>query len=455
MNNVKTRFVIAISQKLSAAPDSEAKVDLIEELSENLYGRYQDMVADGMTQSEAYTTALDKLGDVNELLAYLDFYGKDEPRQQGAPQGGTADDWFNSLGGMIQQTVKQAVDAANDAAAMVRDQFRDFEFNAGSGDPVHINRGGKRVLLRTDDNDGELEFPSEGLRGISVNIVGDLAVYLSGDPDAPIWLRGDTEDLLVEVNDGVITVTQDKSAGGSFFFSRGLSSASIELTIPRRHWEQLEISTTNGDVDIHDGVLEADAVCIKTVSGDMELDSLEVQRMEAESTSGDLELSGVKARRLEVTTTSGDLRLTGSECDELLFHSTSGDLEATDVTAAVLVETISGDVSLNGTIRALKADSASGDLELLSETPPETLELSTKSGDCCVHIPDSGGFIFRFHTVSGQLCSDFPLTSAGPQRAGRSGRVGEAHYKDGGDGRVFSMSSVSGNIELRKRHDIL
>ena len=447
MSNVYMKFVVAITQKLSAAPDSDAKVDLIEELSENLYSRYQDMVAGGMPENEAYASALDKLGDVNELLAYLDFYGKDEPRQQGTPQGGTADDWFSSLGGFLQQTMDQARDAVNDAAAIVRDAAKSFD---GS---LVINRGGKRVPLRTDDNNGELEFSSQGLRGISVSIVGDLAVYLDGDPDGPIWLRGDIDDLeAVTGGDGVLSITQEKSAGGSFFFSRGLSSASIELTIPQRHWEQLEISTTNGDVDIHDGVLEADAVSLRTVSGDMELDSLEVQRLEAESTSGDLELSGIKARRLEVTTTSGDLSLTGSECDELLFHSTSGDLDGTDVTAAVLVETISGDVSLSGTIRALKADSASGDLELSSEKLPETLELSTKSGDCSVRIPDSDGFIFRFSTVSGELSSDFPLTTAAGEQRGRGGRIGtgEAYYKDGGDGRVFSLSSVSGDIELRE-----
>ena len=53
MNNTKTKFIIAISQKLSAAPDSDAKVDLIEELSENLCARYQDMVASGMPEDQA------------------------------------------------------------------------------------------------------------------------------------------------------------------------------------------------------------------------------------------------------------------------------------------------------------------------------------------------------------------------------------------------------------------
>lgn len=453
MSNIYLKFVVTITQKLSAAEDSDAKVDLIEELSDNLYGRYKDMVAGGMPEEEAFAAALDKLGDVNDLLAYLDCCGETGARPGGPARNVQPDDWFGSLGGFIQQTVDQAVSAANDAAAMVRDQLRDFEVKLGKGETVRVNMGGRRAPLRTDDQDGELEFSSEGLRGIEVSIMGDLSVYLNGDPDSPIWLRGDIDDLeAVTSPDGVLSITQEKSAGGSFFFSRGLSSASIELTIPQRHWEKLSITTTSGDVDIHDGVLEADAVCLKTVSGDMELDSLEVQRLEAETTSGDMELTGVKAQRLEVTTTSGDLNLTNGTCSELLFHSASGDLDGSDVTAAALVETISGDVSLSGTIHALKADTTSGDLELRSDTLPETLELSTKSGDCSVCIPDSDGFLFRFFTVSGELHSDFPLTTAAGEQRGRGGRIGtaEARYKDGGDGRVFSLSSVSGHIELRE-----
>lgn len=420
MNNVKTRFVIAISRKLSAAPDSEAKVDLIEELSENLYGRYQDMVAGGMPEEEAYTAALDKLGDVNELLAYLDCCGEQPAGKEGPSGQGAAEDWFGSLGDMIRQTVDQAVDAANDAAAMVREAAKSFE--------------GRRTRPRTGD--GEVAFPSEGLRGVSISIAGDLTVHLDDCPDAPVRLTGDTGDLnAVTGPDGVLTVTQDRSAGGSFFFARGLSSDSVELTLPRRHWETLAITTANGDVDICDGVLKADALTLKTTSGDVELEGLEI------------------TRRLEVATASGDLELTDSVCGELVFRSASGDLEGENVTAAVLAQTASGDVSLSGDIRALKAATASGDLELDTRVFPESLELSAKSGDCSVRIPDNDGFVFRLHTVSGELYSDFPLTAAGPLPSGWGGRTaaGEGTYKDGGDGRVFSVSSISGDIELRER----
>ena len=84
MDNMRTRFVIAVTGRLSGAADTTAKVELIEELSENLYSRWQDLVARGMSGDEAYQKALEDLGSVDELLAYLDSLGPEGqlPRQE-------------------------------------------------------------------------------------------------------------------------------------------------------------------------------------------------------------------------------------------------------------------------------------------------------------------------------------------------------------------------------------
>ena len=84
MENMRTRFIIAVTGRLAAAEDSTAKVELIEELSENLYSRWQDLTAQGMDEGEAYDKALEDLGSVEELLAYLDSLGPEGelPRQE-------------------------------------------------------------------------------------------------------------------------------------------------------------------------------------------------------------------------------------------------------------------------------------------------------------------------------------------------------------------------------------
>ena len=61
----------------------------------------------------------------------------------------------------------------------------------------------------------------------------------------------------------------------------------------------------------------------------------------------------------------------------------------------------------------------------------------------CEFLPEGEGFTLQFRTVSGELETDFPLV--GPVGS----RSGEAIYLDGG-GRTFLLSSVSGDISLRR-----
>lgn len=71
MDDMKLKLNAAVAARLSAAPASKEKDELIEELSDNLYRRFLEMSGAGMPEEEAFDRALDDLGDVDELLAYL------------------------------------------------------------------------------------------------------------------------------------------------------------------------------------------------------------------------------------------------------------------------------------------------------------------------------------------------------------------------------------------------
>ena len=71
MDDIKLRLNESVAARLSAAPASADKDELIEELSDNLYRRFLDMTGAGVPEEEAFSRALDDLGDVDELLAYL------------------------------------------------------------------------------------------------------------------------------------------------------------------------------------------------------------------------------------------------------------------------------------------------------------------------------------------------------------------------------------------------
>ena len=121
MDTMRTRFIIAVTERLSAAADSTAKVELIEELSDNLYSRWQDLTAAGVAEEEAYRQALEDLGSVEELLAYLDSLGPEGelPRRDGGVRDFTSE-LLHGVEEVVRETVSQTMDAVDQAGEIVR-----------------------------------------------------------------------------------------------------------------------------------------------------------------------------------------------------------------------------------------------------------------------------------------------------------------------------------------------
>lgn len=471
MENMRTRFIIAVTGRLSAAADSTAKVELIEELSENLYSRWQDLVNQGMDGNQAYDKAMEDLGSVEELLAYLDSLGPEGelPRQEAGARD-YAGDFLQGVKDVLNETVSQTKDAMDQARGILRDmesKLREKYPNGFKG-KVSIHFDGDEDAFAREAEAAEAEadaaaaeaearekgwtfsvgynkdrggffcensrvrrvegtaFPSQPLKGVDVQIVnGDVTIVLDDDPGADVRLDGDLENLELSMSDdGVLSVRQGNTASSSFFFHRGLAAADVELVLPRRFWDFVQISTVNGDVDVGTG-LEVGQLSVKTANGDAQVNDLGCQELIFHSASGDLDGAGINSVSVAANTASGDVQLAG-------------------VFGTVKVGTASGDVTLAGSVRELRCSSASGDVEAELQQVPEQMELGSKSGDCEVVMPDGQGFTLQFSTVSGELDSDFPLV--GP--IGK--RSGEAIYLDGG-GRVFRVSSVSGDIMLRQK----
>ena len=152
MDRIKTRLIIAVTNRLSAAEDTNAKADLIEELSENLYQRYLDLIGSGVSEEDAYRQALDDLGDVDELLEYLRSLGPDGelPRQED-----TGRDYFGDLikaaEDVVRETISQTKDAVGQAKVIVRDvteKLREKYPNGFEGN-VHVR------FVKDDDDHGE------------------------------------------------------------------------------------------------------------------------------------------------------------------------------------------------------------------------------------------------------------------------------------------------------------
>ena len=437
MDRIKTRLIIAVTNRLRAAEDTNAKADLIEELSENLYQRYLDLIGSGVSEEDAYRQALDDLGDVDELLEYLRSLGPDGelPRQQEEGQGRDyLNEFLRGAEEVVRETISQTKDAVGqakvifrDAAEKLRERYpdgfdgslhvrfhdgesggadqeggRDWVVSAGYAKErgFYCERGQSRPVEGT-------ALPSEQVKAVDIKLGnGDVDIRLCDDPQGDITLEGDTDQLELRLSEnGVLSIRPGKTATSSFFFVRGLAAADIRLTLPRRYWELIQVSTTHGDV---------------TVEG------------------------GLEAGRLAVRTVSGDLTLDRALCGEVLYRSVSGSLKALDMAGGVQGETMSGDLEVSGSVQSVKLATASGDITLDSTAVPQSMDLRSKSGDCEAAFPGGQGFTLQFEAISGDLDSDFPLVGPMGQRSG------EAVYLDGGQ-RTYRLASVSGDLTLRQK----
>ncbi len=417
MEDIKRRFSNEIAAKLAGAPESDAKADMIEELAENLASRYGDMLAAGVDEDAAFQRAMDQLGDVDELTAYLCSQEPAGAGREAGPSQTNMDEFFQTIGNMgrtIGDMAKGATQAAGDFFRSdgfrdgVRDAVREgkqaareakvfFKGIAGSGRDgasvhIYVDDDGN-VTGRADkgssfgwpdrDSDGEKSVPSQDVLRLDVETTGDVEVILDGDPNAPVRVEGNMSrlDMFVTEN-GVLTVRTLHTASTQFFTFRGVSRQDVSLTIPARAWESIRLATDSGDVDIGDG-LEVGSLSVYTRSGDIDCRVRSCQQAEFKTVSGDVSLEG-NAARLCAVTTSGDVSLTGP-------------LGQTEVTST------SGDVELSGSVWKAGVKTVSGDIRLESMTLPEAMELSSKSGDVEARIPDNGPFKVNASSVSGTV----------------------------------------------------
>lgn len=111
MEDIKRRFIDAVAAKLSAAPRSTAKEELVEELSDNLYRRFLDMTSAGLDEEAAFRRSMEDLGDVDELLSYL---GTDSGGNPAIGQGYTQTRTTTQSGKTVFTNVKNSEESAED-----------------------------------------------------------------------------------------------------------------------------------------------------------------------------------------------------------------------------------------------------------------------------------------------------------------------------------------------------
>ena len=371
----KTRMIIAVTNELAAAPQSDAKDDMIEELSENLYQRYTDLVEEGVSEEEAFKRAMDDLGDVNELLAYLaDTTGQNEAEEAGAESAEEA-----AKGGEEKHQAWTMEEIGNLGMEFGR------EIGKLVGDAVNSAKEWDIIRFNTEKKEeGEIRIPAGEIHSLEAKLKnGDVELsVVEGLED--IVITGEVEKLETRVTqDGALYIRQGNTASSSFLFVKGWGSTDIRIALPLRVWKNLGIETVSGDIRCED-FLEAEEMRVRSTSGDItlkgyirdaELTSVsgdifyngDMGKMSVNSCSGDVRLyTGILPASLDVDTKSGDcsLRLPETEGFTLRYRTVSGDIRSNMELVSKVGEQSGKAVYRDGGDREFSVSSISGDISI-------------------------------------------------------------------------------------------
>ena len=501
MDDIKLRLTRAVAGRLSAAPRSQTKDELIEELSDNLYRRFLEMTGAGVDEEAAFNRALDDLGDVDELLSYL----SEEPeaagaQSQGAPGGSyhfdagasqsDLDAIFSNVSEICRMAVGQAKDAVNQAADAVRRRTT-----------VKRDKGHVQVHCSASPEEPVPQEPPAAAAPPEAPAAPEPPAAPQASepvppPEAPEqppkgWefeAELDTDEGRFfagggpkERKDIIYGFGYDKARGGFFAqwgeYQGGGESADgphfcgedgsymehqddgTYSVTALRDLRGIEVFTEAGDVSIHmseapdagviiDGdVDDLEVACsadgVLTIREGRTASSSFFSRMGFRSADVELFLPRRHWETITVTTASGDVDIDrdGLDIDCLTVTTASGDLNCRLRACAVLsFKSASGDLELQGTCTDLIAETKSGDLSLKGQV--ENAQLKTASGDISLE-----GLVSSFHakTMSGDVEVE---TSALPQAMELSSKSGEceARIPDAGPFSV-RLKTISGALE--------
>ena len=278
------------------------------------------------------------------------------------------------------------------------------------------------VNIGSENEDFETQLPVSGIDELEIN-----------------WRSGELEVKAEERED--ILLAEDRSANapplraevrGSclcvFFAERPCGSKDLTVVLPTALAVALRrcaVSTISADADLSGMVVRE--LKVHTVSGGQDI-RVKADRAEFSSASGDMELS-VEADELTVNTASGDLSLLAANSGSVKLSTASGDIECRGDAKRITMNSASGCVEYSGYADQIQVKTASGDCDLSLDNCPNSLDVTSVSGDVEVRLPKDSAVNLQLKSRSGNIRFSGIRT-------------------DVADAPVFNFSTVSGDINV-------
>ena len=359
---MREKISVYVDELFSDAALTIRNAEVQQEILQHTLDRYDDLIAAGKSEQEAYDEAVGGIGDVSELYEHKP--EAEAPKTRDFPAPPTPGVVFTApqtpQSGKKKKLPGWAI-ALICVGAVVAILALNFAGQAAFG----VLRAGGRYIY---DNANKYETLDRSGFGSAEDPVAASELLTGIDEIEIHWLTGDV--YLVESDTDGVTFQEDYTGSNEDYRMR-YKVSNGKLTIQpckSKLFGSIDLPRKALTVFLPD-TLTLDKITVETVSADVELMGGSVDTLSINTTSGNITGPGLSAKEYELGTVSGDISLTALPAGS----------------SAIDCETVSGEVRISCTAHPDEIDfnSVSGNLRL---TLPKgscryTLDFSTVSGD--------------------------------------------------------------------------
>lgn len=386
---MREKISIYVEGLFSDAALTIRNAEVQQEILQHALDRYDDLIAAGKSEQEAYDEAVGGIGDVSELYEHKQAAEKPKKRDFPAPPTPDAVSTAPQTGrkkklpgwaiALICVGVAAAILALNFAGQAAFGVLRAGERY------IYDNANSYEMLDRSGFGSGEQSVtasePLTDITEIEIHwLTGD--VYLvESDTDGVTFQEdytGSNEDyrMRYKVSNGKLTIQPCKS---KLFGSIDLPRKALTVFLPDTlTLDKITVETVSADVELMGG--SVDTLSINTTSGNITGPGLSAKEYELGTVSGDISLTALPAgsSAIDCETVSGEVRIScTAHPDEIDFNSVSGNLRLTlpkgSCRYTLDFSTVSGDRDTDRFISGgdetcdITAETVSGNVELQTE----------------------------------------------------------------------------------------
>ena len=386
---MREKISVYVDELFSDAALTIRNAEVQQEILQHTLDRYDDLIAAGKSEQEAYDEAVGGIGDVSELYEHKQAAEKPKKRDFPAPPTPDAVSTAPQTGrkkklpgwaiALICVGVAAAILALNFAGQAAFGVLRAGERY------IYDNANSYEMLDRSGFGSGEQSAtasePLTDITEIEIHwLTGD--VYLvESDTDGVTFQEdytGSNEDyrMRYKVSNGKLTIQPCKS---KLFGSIDLPRKALTVFLPDTlTLDKITVETVSADVELMGG--SVDTLSINTTSGNITGPGLSAKEYELGTVSGDISLTALPAgsSAIDCETVSGEVRIScTAHPDEIDFNSVSGNLRLTlpkgSCRYTLDFSTVSGDRDTDRFISGgdetcdITAETVSGNVELQTE----------------------------------------------------------------------------------------